>query len=166
MFVQLIAALIASSATQPVPYEQVAGPAAEMRTYQGSSAISAEDMALFREGLAAARAQDVVRAQDAAARIGDPVARRLVEWALIDTAGDQLSYATLAAANVSMADWPRYESRRAHAEIALERAAMPADVVLSFFGQTRPATAQGALALAGALEQTGRAEEARTLIRT
>ncbi|WP_262422425.1 hypothetical protein [Brevundimonas denitrificans] len=166
MFAQLIAALIASSLAQPVPYEQVAGQAAVTRTYQGPSAISPADMALFREGLAAARARDVVRAQDAAARIGDPVARKLVEWALIDTAGDQLSYATLAAANTAMADWPRHDTRRAHAEVALERAAMPADVVLSFFGETRPTTAQGALALAGALEQTGRAEQARTLIRT
>ena len=166
MFAQLIAVLLASSMTQPVPYEQVAGQGSVTRTYQGAASISAADMALFREGLSAARSQDVVRAQDAAARISDPVARKLVEWALIDTAGDQLSYATLAAANTSMADWPRYETRRAHAEIALERAAMPADVVMSFFGQTQPTTAQGALALAGALEQTGRAEEARTLIRT
>lgn len=166
MFAQLIAALLVSGLAQPVPYEQVAGQSAAVRPYQGPSTISAADMALFREGLAAARARDVVRAQDVAARISDPVARKLVEWALIDTAGEQLSYAALAQANVSMADWPRYDSRRSHGEIALERAAMPADVVLSFFGQTRPTTAQGSLALAGALEQTGRAEEARTLIRT
>lgn len=166
MFVQLIAALLASGVAQPVPYEQVAGQPAVTRTYQGVASISATDMALFREGLSAARARDVIRAQDAAARISDPVARKLVEWALIDTAGDQLSYAALAAANVSMADWPRYDTRRAHGEVALERAATPADVVLSFFGETRPTTVQGALALAGALEQSGRAEEARTLVRT
>ena len=91
MFAQLIAVLLASSMTQPVPYEQVAGQGSVTRTYQGAASISAADMALVREGLSAARSQDVVRAQDAAARISDPVARKLVEWALIETAGDQLS---------------------------------------------------------------------------
>src|SRR5690606_31846743 len=39
-----------------------------------------------------------------------------------------------------------------------------ADSVLAFFGDSQPATVQGAIALAGALEQRGRTDQARTLI--
>lgn len=165
MFAQLIAAILSGNLAQPVPYEQVAGPAAASRTWQGSS-VSAADLALVRQGLTAARARDIPRTEGVIAQISDPVAKKVVEWALIDTSGELLGYSQLAAANVSMADWPRYDARRAAGEASLERAGMPADVVLAFFGETRPATVQGAIALAGALEQRGREAEARELVRT
>ena len=49
---------------------------------------------------------------------------------------------------------------------ALPRASPAAAEVLAFFADSPPTTIEGAMALAGALEQSGRAEEARTLIRT
>lgn len=165
MFAQLIAALLVGTTSQPVPYEQAAGPAAASRTWQAST-VSAADLALVREGLTAARARDVIRTEGIIAQISDPVARKVVEWALIDTSGELLSYDRLAAANVAMADWPRLETRITAAEAALDRAAMPADVVIAFFGENRPVTVQGAIALAGALEQRGRAAEAQDLVRT
>src|SRR5664279_3154125 len=74
----------ASLNSQPTAYVQGA-------TYQ-AGILSQNDTALFRQGLAAARARDVVGARNAEAGISDPVAKKLVEWALVDTSAAQLSY--------------------------------------------------------------------------
>ena len=126
--------------------------------------LSDADTAAFRQGLAAARARDVIGTQNAISRIGDPTARKLVEWALVDTAAPQLSYTELSNDVQSMRAWPRAESRIAAGEQALERAGMGADATIAFFGSSRPTTVQGAIALADALDQRGRSDEARLLI--
>ncbi|WP_312204575.1 hypothetical protein [Brevundimonas sp.] len=127
--------------------------------------ISSQDAALVQQGLTAARARDVVGTQSIMARISDPAARKLVEWALVDTSDKQMSYSDLALAQTDLANWPRGDSRRAAGERALDMAGQSPDAVLAFFNGTAPTTVQGAIALAGALEQTGRRQEAQTLIR-
>ncbi|MFC0632500.1 lytic transglycosylase domain-containing protein [Brevundimonas balnearis] len=139
-------------------------PYAAQSGYQ-TRVLSDADAALFRQGLEAARARDVARTQSVIAQIGDPTARKLVLWALIDTSGPQLTLGELVAARRDMASWPRSESRNAAAEAALEMAYPDAQTVLAFFGGAQPETAQGAIALAGALEQTGRTAEAQALVR-
>ncbi|MCP6036986.1 hypothetical protein NL368_26990, partial [Klebsiella pneumoniae] len=91
-----------------------------------------QDMALFQQGLASARARDVVGTQSIMSRISDPTARKLVEWALVDTSDRQLSYADLARAQIDLADWPRGDSRRAAGERALNMANASPDAVLAF----------------------------------
>jgi soluble lytic murein transglycosylase len=141
------------------PYTQVSSA-----TYQ-QRLLSDADTAAFREGLAAARARDVSGARSAISRIGDPAARKLVEWALVDTSADQMSWSELSGDARALQGWPRGDSRMAATEIALDRAgASPSDVI-AYFGDTGPTTAQGAIALAWALEQSGRGGEAQTLIR-
>jgi len=130
-----------------------------------SGIISSQDAALVQQGLTAARARDVVGTQSIMARISDPTARKLVEWALVDTSDKQMSYSDLALAQTDLANWPRGDSRRAAGERALDMAGQSPDAVLAFFSGTAPTTAQGAIALAGALEQTGRRQEAQALIR-
>ncbi len=126
--------------------------------------LSPSDTALFRQGLAAARARDVVGSRNAAAGIGDQTARKLVEWALVDTSAEQLSYTELSQDAQSLRAWPRADARIAAGEQALDRAGMGPDAALSFFGSSRPTTVQGAMALADALDQRGRSDEARLLI--
>lgn len=140
------------------PYTAVAPQGAQART------LNDQDTALFRQGLERARARDVIGTRDVAARISDPVARKLVEWALIDTSAPQLPYSDLAAAQTSLAGWPRAESRRAATERALELAYAGPDAALALFANAPPTTAEGAIALADALEQRGRRDEARALI--
>lgn len=127
--------------------------------------ISAQDMALFQQGLASARARDVIGTQSIMSRISDPTARKLVEWALVDTSDRQLSYADLARAQTDLANWPRSDSRRAAGERALNLANASPDAVIAFFNGTAPTTAEGAIALTGALEQKGQRREAQDLIR-
>jgi hypothetical protein len=72
--------------------------------------LNDQDTALFRQGLAAARARDVIGARNAAAQIGDPTARKLVEWALLDTSAAQLPWSDLVVAQSRFAGWPRAEA--------------------------------------------------------
>jgi len=140
------------------PYSQVT-----TATYQ-PRVLNDDDTIAFRRGLSAARARDVVATQDAISRIGNPTARKLVEWALVDTSAAQLSYDELSRDQRALAGWPRVETRRSAGEIALDRAGASADAVLAFFEGSEPTTVQGAIALTWALEQGGRTEQARSLI--
>ena len=140
------------------PYSAVAPQGTQART------LNDQDTALFRQGLEQARARDVIGTRDTAARIGDPVARKLVEWALLDTSAPQLPYSDLAVAQTAFAGWPRGESRREAAERALDLAYAGPDAAMALFARSAPTTAEGAIALADALEQRGRRDEARALI--
>lgn len=145
---------------QEVPYSAVASAPVSNQ----ARLLNDQDTALFRQGLAAARARDVSGARNAAAQISDPVARKLVEWALLDTSAAQLPYSDLAAAQRAFASWPRAESRRIAAEQVLDRSYAGSASALALFAQNSPTTIEGAIALAEALEQGGRSEEARRLI--
>ncbi len=146
---------------QEVPYSAVPGGPVSNQP----RVLNDQDTVLFRQGLAAARSRDVAGTRDVAARISDPVARKLVEWALLDTSADQMTLSDLAVARSSFADWPRADSRAAAAERALDRAYAGPDAAINLFARGGPTTVQGAIALADALEQRGRADEARRLIR-
>lgn len=145
---------------QEIPYSAVAsGPVSNQ-----PRVLNEQDTALFRQGLAAARARDIPGARNAAAQIGDPVARKLVEWALLDTSADQMSLSDLMVAQSAFAGWPRADSRTAATERALDRAYAGPDAAINLFARSGPTTVQGAIALADALEQRGRSDEARRLI--
>ncbi|MBC1181757.1 lytic transglycosylase domain-containing protein [Brevundimonas sp. WCHBH090558] len=151
--------------TQPVPYASASSSVpGYSATYQGR-VLNDQDTALFRQGLAAARARDVFGAQSAMSQIRDASARKLVEWALIDTSGEQLSYSDLARGQSELAGWPRGESRRAAAEKVLDRSGMGADAALALMSDGKPTTVEGTIAYASALQQRGRQDEARALVR-
>ncbi len=166
MLATTIAAALAVLAPNP---QSTAGLNSQPTAYVGSASfqprvLNDQDAALFRDGLAAARARDVMRTRTAISQIGDPTARRLIEWALVDTSASQLSFGELATDQAMLAAWPRADTRRSAGELALDRAGMGPDAALAFFGQTPPVTVEGAIALADALEQRGRGGEARALI--
>ena len=145
---------------QEVPYSAVAsGPVSNQ-----ARVLNDQDTALFRQGLTAARSRDVTGARNTAAQIGDPTARKLVEWALLDTSAEQLPYGDLSVAQTSFAGWPRAESRRIAAERALDLASPGPDAATTLFASAPPLTVQGAVALTESLEQRGRRNEAHALI--
>lgn len=144
-----------------VPYASVAqGPVGDQPRVLGD-----QDAALFREGLALARARDIPGTRAVIGRIADPAARKLVEWALLDTSADRMSWSELADVDARFAGWPRSDSRRAAVEKALERGYAGPDATLALFQRIEPTTVEGAIALADALEHRGRGDEARRLIR-
>jgi soluble lytic murein transglycosylase len=156
----LLAPALETLAPQEVPYSAVAASPVSNQP----RLLNDQDTALFRQGLAAARSRDVAGAREAAARIGDPVARKLVEWALLDTSADQLPFSDLAGARNRFAGWPRADSRRIAAERVLDRSYAGSAAALALFARSDPTTVEGAIALAEALDQGGRGDEAQRLI--
>lgn len=169
MLATTLAAVIALAGPNPVallagqetPYQSAGAP---VGGYQ-PRLLNDADLVLFRQGLTAARARDIAGTRSIAAQIGDITARRLVEWALLDTSADQMSFAELSEAAIRFDGWPRSESRLQATEKALNLAYTdPADV-LALFSRGEPQTAEGMVALADALERTGRQAEARDWVR-
>ena len=62
------------------PTQDVLNSAPAAYSSSQNGVISGQDMALFQQGLAAARARDVIGTQSIMSRISDPSARKLVEW--------------------------------------------------------------------------------------
>jgi soluble lytic murein transglycosylase len=72
--------------------------------------------------LRAARGRDQETARFYQASLSDPVARKIVDWALVDVFAEQLGYAELQRADRELAGWPREAGRKA----ALSRFTGPA----------------------------------------
>ena len=150
-------------ATQPLlPPASIVAPA----PYAGlSSSLSASDAALLREALLAARRGDTGTAQGLQAQIADPTAKRLVTWAMVDSAGTNLDYYALVNAMRELNGWPRPSRLRGAIEKALDASAIPPSQVIALFNGRDPETAQGALALASAYQASGRTADASALVK-
>jgi soluble lytic murein transglycosylase len=130
-----------------------------------ASALSADDVARLRQALRAARSGDTAQATMLQGALSNAIARKLVTWAMIDAAGSELDFATLAAAQRDLNGFPRPVRLRASLEKSLERAALPPAQVIALFQGRDPETAEGAMALAAAYQLSGRTADAETLIR-
>jgi soluble lytic murein transglycosylase len=126
---------------------------------------SADDMTTLREALRAATQGDVSRAESLRGSLSDPVARKLVLWAMADSAGSSMSFFELDQARRDLWGWPRASRRQAAAEKQLEAQAMPPAQVIAWFKGDDPQTAEGAMALAAAYRASGRADDAKALIK-
>ena len=127
--------------------------------------LSDTDASYLSSALTMAKAGDGARVRLAMDAIQDPVAKRIALWALADGAPDSLSFFEADSIRRDLNGWPRGAKRQATAEKLIETAGMTPERVIAWFGGTEPTTVQGAMALAGALRATGRAEEARALVR-
>ena len=126
---------------------------------------STDDMATLREALRAAGTGDTTRADSLRASLSDPVARKLVLWAMADSAASSMSFFQLDQARRDLWGWPRAGRRQAAAEKQLEAQAMAPAQVVAWFKGDDPQTAEGAMALAGAYRALGRTDNAKALIR-
>ncbi|MDO1559968.1 lytic transglycosylase domain-containing protein [Brevundimonas sp. 2R-24] len=142
---------VATTASAQVPYQP--------------RILSQQDASLFAQGLAQARAGDVIGTEEVMSRIGDPTARLIVKWALIDVAGDHMSFSSLQADRDALRNWPRAESRIRAQERTLETSGLPPQQIIAWFGDEEPQTVWGAIALAQALDAAGRGDQARVFAR-
>lgn len=127
--------------------------------------LSSSDQTLFAQGIAAAKRGDIAGAKGAIAGLSDPIARKLVTWAMVDVSGNSLGFYDLDAARRELDGFPRGARRQIAVEKLLETSGMsPAQIVAWFAGQ-EPQSAQGATALASAYRSLGRQDEATGLIR-
>ncbi len=173
------AALAASVAAvaDPVPYASLPGahpsptgaPAAApypSLPYQATGAPSyGSESAKLRDALEAAKSGDVDHARAVQASLANPLARRIVTWALVDNDATRLGYFDLDTARRDLSGWPRAARRQQATEKALETSGLSPQATIAFFDGKEPETAEGAMALASAYQSQGRQADAQALIR-
>jgi soluble lytic murein transglycosylase len=130
-----------------------------------SPPLSETEAAALKSAFAEARIGDRAAFLGAAAGLRDPEAQRLAGWMFADVSGDKLSFQEIDAGRRDLSGWPRGDKRQALAEESLAAAQYPPAQIVQWFAGTEPATAEGAMALAGAYKDLGRTEEAKALIR-
>jgi len=90
--------------------------------------------------------------------------RHVLSWAIAMQGGSKVSSAEIAATARDLPGWPGIATLRRNTERALLRENPPAAAVLKAFDGSEPQTANGAIILARALVQSGKADEARTML--
>jgi soluble lytic murein transglycosylase len=133
-------------------------------TYRPGS-LSAGDASALSNALYAVKSGDFERAETYRAQISEPIAQRIVRWAEVDQMGQRLSFLELDGARRDLSGWPRAANRQAWAEKAMGSSSMDPDRTIAWFDGAPPVTAEGAMALGGALQAKGRLDEAKTLIK-
>jgi soluble lytic murein transglycosylase len=131
-----------------------------------TDSTSAADLAALKEAIADARKGNIADASELEKTIADPVARKVVEWAILRSEESEsielARYTTFLAENPS---WPAIGLLRRRAEAVLWADRPDPTTVRTFFGKTRPSTAKGKFALARALLLEGNRHVAASLVR-
>lgn len=103
-------------------------------------------------------------AGEAARRSGDPAAVKLVELYYLRNHPKDAGYGRIMDFIVHAPNWPLAETLLKRAELAMYANGEPAQIVLGHFGNRKPLTGEGRLALARAHLQTGDKAAARTWV--
>ena len=151
-----------TAAKAKVPTARSKAPAAAAAT---APALSAE-VAAVKEAIAAARRGKTSQAEDLQKTISDPVARKLIEWAILrsdeTSSVDFNRYMTFVTENPN---WPAIGMLRRRAEATLWSDRRDPAFVRAFFGKERPTATKGKFALARALLLQGDRAGAQSLVR-
>jgi soluble lytic murein transglycosylase len=100
-----------------------------------------------------------------AADHADPVAAKLIDWMVAREPESGMSAAEIIKVIKSHRGWPEMERLRLQAERAFHATGPDNAAVLDFYTKAKPRSIGGRLALAGAIRDAGRAEEAAQIAR-
>lgn len=162
---KVLALVLAAAVAGPVTAQSTSASSSQPMAYQ-RSALSTSDSAALKSALAAARSRDPSQVDALRSQMSDPVAQDVARWALVDVMGDRMSFLELDAARRDLAGWPRAQSRQAAAERAMANSMQAPARVIDWFDGAPPVTAEGAFALASALQASGREADARALVKS
>jgi soluble lytic murein transglycosylase len=104
-------------------------------------------------------------ARAAVAQHKNPLVPALIEWLIAREPDSGMSAGKVIEILMSHRGWPEPETLQLRAEQAFHAFGPPGDSVLTFYTQVEPITAGGRMALAGALRDAGRTEEATDIAR-
>ena len=158
----------ASTSSREASAVPMARPAAHSPRFltAATDSTSSTDLAAVKEAISAAKRGNVSQAMEVQPTIEDPLARKLVEWAILradDTENVDISrYTAFLAENPS---WPAIELIRRRTEATLWVDRLEPAFVRSFFAKHKPVTAKGKFALARALLLQGDRAGAQSLVR-
>ena len=153
-----------ANAQAPIPPDSAQTPS-QTPTLGYTPSASADDLSTLREALRSAQQGDVSRADSLRGSLSDPIARKLVLWALADRAGESMPFSEIDQARRDLWGWPRAARREAAAEKQLQTQSLSPQAVVAWFNGEQPQTPEGAIALAGADQALGKTDDARILIR-
>jgi soluble lytic murein transglycosylase len=140
---------------------------AQVQTYQYSPRqhLSDSDARALDEVLESTRLGDAAKIRTLLNNMSDPLARKIAQWALIETNPDGMSYAELDGARRDLAGWPGAAKRLAATEKVIEGGGLRPQGIIDWFAGADPATPEGAMALASAYQATGNPQRAADVIR-
>ena len=145
------------------PRPQAQSPRFALATTESTSAV---DLAAVKEAIAAARKGNISQAADLQRTISDPLARKLVEWAILrNEDNDNIDLARYIAFISENPSWPAIGLLRRRAEATLWSDRPDPATVRAFFGKERPLTPKGKFTLARALLLQGDRAGAQSLVR-
>jgi peptidoglycan lytic transglycosylase len=131
-----------------------------------SEAASPADLVALKDAITAARKGKAGQASDLQQTISDPVARKLVEWAILRSdENESVSLSRYAAFINANPAWPAIGMLRRRAEGTLWSDRPDPSLVRAFFGKERPISTKGKFALARALLLQGDRAGAQSLVR-
>ncbi len=130
-----------------------------------TSATPSPEIAAVKEAISLARKGKASQANDAQKTVGDPVARKLIEWAILRGADNNVDFARYVAFINENPSWPSIGFLRRRAEAALWQDRLDPATVRAHFGKEKPATSKGKFALARALLLLGDRAGAQSLVR-
>ena len=122
--------------------------AAAPLAFAATATTSAEDLAAVKQALDLIRAGKNRDATQSARSVGDPLARKLIEWAVLRNEDDNMEFERYAAFIAANPSWPSIGMFRRKAEAALWQDQLDSNVVRGFFTTAKPVTGKGRLALA------------------
>ena len=125
--------------------------------------VSSNDVEWVRTGVAAARAGNLEQMRTALSSVAHPTARKLLEYLAADNMGNRMTFAEVDRARRDLDTWPHKTNRQMWAERALEASGLSPQQVADWF-KVEPATPEGAMALASAYQQLGRAGDLKALV--
>jgi soluble lytic murein transglycosylase len=125
-------------------------------------ALSSSDAANLQEAVRAAYSGNGARASAAAARIQDESARKLATWYYYRSSALAPAW-NIERFRLAHPDWPSQDTLRQRAEESLFLSKASPRAIEAFFRRTAPATGAGKAALAWALLQRGKKDDAKEL---
>jgi soluble lytic murein transglycosylase len=130
-----------------------------------SASTPRADVDLVKQALDLVRRGKTSEATTIEKSIGDPLARKLVEWTIVRSDENDAGFDRLVTFSNENPSWPNALMIRKRAEGALWDERRSGDTVRAFFAGSKPITAKGKFALARALQQQGDAASAAQLVR-
>jgi peptidoglycan lytic transglycosylase len=130
-----------------------------------TSSLPLSDLAAIKVAIALARKGEPAQASDVEESIGDPVARKVTEWAILRSDNNEVDFRRYVAFISDNPSWPNIGLLRRRAEAALWKERLDPQTVRAYFDQDQPLTAQGKFALARALLLEGDRVGAQNLLR-
>jgi soluble lytic murein transglycosylase len=137
------------------PATPVSAPARAPLPPAASLAISSADLATLKEAITLARNSKTGQVTDLQKNIGDPLARKLVEWVLLRSDNNTSDYSRYAAFIGANPSWPSIRLLRRRAEAMVWQEQPEPASVRAIFAKEQPYTAKGHFALARALLASG-----------